>query len=108
MSDSFKEREKGFERKHQLDQDQAFRVQSKRDKTFGLWVAGQLGKSGADADTYAREVVDSNFQKPGDEVMLDKVRADLKAANLSIDNETLHAELNKAEVAAVQAVKGSN
>ncbi len=102
---AFNDREKGFERKYQLDQDQIFKVQSRRDKLFGLWVARQLGKS--DADAYAKEVVGSNFERPGDDDMLDKVRGDLKTAGKSIDDATLKAELMKAETQAVQEVKAT-
>ena len=77
MNDAFGDREKGFERKYQLDQEQQFRAQVRRDRLFGQWVAGQLGKAGGDADKYAQEVVDSNFEKPGDEDMLAKVARDL-------------------------------
>jgi len=77
MSDAFNDREKAFERKFQLDQEQEFRAQARRDKLFGLWAAGLLGKSGADAETYAKEVVDSNFEKPGDDDMIGKVSKDL-------------------------------
>jgi hypothetical protein len=105
MSEAFKDREKGFERKYQLDQEQAFKVQTRRDKLFGLWVATQLGKS--DADGYAKEVVASNFERPGDEDMLGKVRSDLKAAGKTIDDKVLNAELHKAETQAVKDVKTS-
>ncbi len=77
MSDAFSDREKGFERKFQLDQEQQFRAQVRRDKLFGQWAAGQLGKSGAEADKYAQDVVDSNFEKPGDDDMIAKVSKDL-------------------------------
>lgn len=78
MSDAFSDRQKGYEAKFQLDQEQQFRVNARRDKLFGLWVAGQLGFAGEAADAYAQEVVASNFEKPGDDDMLDKVKADLK------------------------------
>ncbi len=77
MSDAFSDREKGFERKFQLDQEQQFRAQVRRDKLFGQWAAGQLGKSGAEADKYAQDVVDSNFEKPGDDDIIAKVGKDL-------------------------------
>ena len=77
MSDVFSDRGKGFERKYQLDQEQQFRAQARRDKLFGQWAAGQLGKTGADADAYAQEVVESNFEKPGDDDMIGKVSKDL-------------------------------
>jgi len=77
MSDAFSDRQKGYEAKFQLDQEQQFRVNARRDKLFGLWAAAQLGKVGADADAYARDVVGSNFERPGDDDMISKVAKDL-------------------------------
>jgi hypothetical protein len=102
MSDSFHDRERGFEAKFQLDEEQRFRAQARRDKLFGLWVAGQLGR--ADAETYAAEVVASNFEKPGDEDMLGKVRGDIKTAGKQIAEAVLQAELGKAMTEAVRQI----
>lgn len=107
MSDAFKDREKGFERKYEMDQDQAFRVQARRDRLFGLWLAERFGLSGAEAETYAKEVIDSNFEKPGDEDMLDKVRADLKTRSVDIDDKELAAKLNACADEAYQQVVGN-
>ena len=106
MSNGFEDREKGFERKYQLDQDQQFRAQSRRDKLFGQWVAGKLGKTGAAVDAYAAEVVDANFEKPGDEDMLGKVRADLKAANVAVSDADLAKALTEAYAAAAAQIAG--
>jgi hypothetical protein len=106
MSDAFQGRERGFESKYQLDQEQQFKAQARRDKLFGLWVAGQLGR--ADADAYAADVVASNFEKPGDEDMLGKVRADLKAAGKNIADAVLQAELSKAMTEAVKQIAAAN
>ncbi|MBY0510058.1 MAG: DUF1476 domain-containing protein [Rhodospirillaceae bacterium] len=92
---AFDDREKGFERKYQLDAEQAFRAQARRDKLFGQWAAGQLGYSGDKADAYAKDVVGSNFEKPGDDDMLGKVRADFKAANLNVADDVLAAKLTE-------------
>ena len=102
MSDSFHDRERGFEAKFQLDEEQRFKAQARRDKLFGLWVAGQLGR--ADAEAYAAEVVASNFERPGDEDMLGKVRGDLKAAGKPITEAVLQAELGKAMAEAVRQI----
>ena len=95
MSDAFHDREKGFERKFQLDQEQEFRAQSRRDKLFGQWAASQLGRTGIAAETYATAVVDSNFEKPGDEDMLGKVRADFQLANVDMDGINLNTKLQE-------------
>jgi hypothetical protein len=101
MSDAFGDREKGFERKFQLDQEQQFRAQIRRDKLFGQWAAGQLGKTGADADAYAQEVVESNFEKPGDDDMIGKVSKDLGGKVLDEDLKKKLMELFGTAAAAV-------
>lgn len=101
MSDAFSDREKGFERKYQLDQEQQFRALARRDKLFGQWVAGHFGLSGAEAEKYAQEVVDSNFEKPGDEDMLAKVRADLAG---KIGDAELIRKLHELELQAMQQI----
>jgi hypothetical protein len=94
-ADAFSNREKGFEAKFQLDQEQEFRAQSRRNRLFGLWVAAKLGKEGADADAYAKEVVASDFQKPGSDDVMEKVRADLDRAGRSISNADLQEEYGR-------------
>lgn len=103
MSDAFGDREKGFERKYQLDQEQQFRAQVRRDKLFGQWAAGQLGLTGADADKYAQEVVDSNFEKPGDDDMIGKVSKDLKGKTSDAD---LKKKLTELYAHAAQQIAG--
>lgn len=91
-SDAFSDREKGFERKFQLDQEQEFRAQSRRNRLFGLWVAGKLGKQGADADAYAKTVIAADMEKPGSEDVMEKVRDDLDKAGRSIADSDLQVE----------------
>lgn len=105
MSNAFGDREKGFERKFQLDQEQQFRAQVRRDKLFGQWAAGQLGKTGAAADAYAQEVVDSNFEKPGDDDMIAKVSKDLGGKVSDADLKKKLAELFGQAAAAVSSEK---
>jgi len=100
MADAFEDRGKGFERKYQLDEELAFKVQSRRDKLFGLWLAAEFGFGGDEAETYAREVVISNLEKPGDEDMFDKVKADIQDRNIIIEEKILRLKLQElAEVA---------
>jgi hypothetical protein len=94
-ADSFSDRQKGFERKFQLDQEQEFRAQARRNRLFGLWVAGKLGKLDADADAYAKQVVAADFEKPGHDDVIDKVAADLDAAGRSAPKAELLAEYER-------------
>ena len=58
---NMKDREQGFERKFVLDEETRFKAAARRNKLLGMWAAEKLGKSGADAEAYAREVVASDM-----------------------------------------------
>ena len=70
---NFDDREKAQEAKYAHDQEISFKANARRNKLLGLWVAEQLGLSGDAADAYAREVIESDFEEPGDEDVFRKV-----------------------------------
>ena len=74
---TFDERESAFENKFAHDEEMLFRAKARRNKLFGLWAAGVLGKSAEAAATYAVEVVKADFEEPGDEDVIRKVAGDL-------------------------------
>ncbi|MER2509131.1 DUF1476 domain-containing protein [Amaricoccus sp.] len=80
MSNSFKDRETGFENKFAHDEEMQFKAFARRNKLLGLWAAGVLGKSGADADAYAMEIVFADFKEAGHEDVYRKIAGDLGAA----------------------------
>lgn len=90
---TFNDRERAFETKFAHDAEMLFKADARRNKLLGHWVATILGKSGEDAETYARSVVIADLQRPGDEDVFEKVWADLQAAGAPIDAETLRARM---------------
>jgi hypothetical protein len=76
---TFDDRKDAFEKKFAHDEELRFRATARRNKLLGLWAAQKLGKSGADADAYAKSVVMADFQEAGDDDVLRKVRTDLEA-----------------------------
>ena len=74
---TFDERENAFESKYAHDAEMQFKAEARRNKLLGLWAAELLGKSGDDADAYAKEVVASDFEEAGDEDVYRKVSGDL-------------------------------
>jgi hypothetical protein len=78
---NFDERERGFERKFAVDQETEFKATARRNKMLGEWAAKLMGLE--NVDDYARAVVKSDFEQPGDEDVLSKVLGDLKGAGLS-------------------------
>lgn len=61
----------------ELDLAETDKAKARRNKLLGLWAAELLGKTGADADAYAREVVLSDFEEAGHEDVVRKVAGDL-------------------------------
>ena len=80
------DREGAFEKKFILDAEQKFKLQARRNKLLGLWVAGLLGKSGEDAKAYSIEVIKSDMEEPGDEDVFRKVKQDLIAEGNDISD----------------------
>lgn len=88
---TFDDREKSFESKYKHDQEIQFKVHARRNKLVGLWAAQKLGLSGAEAETYAKGVVAADFEKPGDEDMVEKILKDFEAKGV----KTTAAEIRK-------------
>lgn len=74
---TFDDRENAFETKFAHDSEMQFRAEARRNKLAGLWAAGLMGRTGAEADAYAREVVSADFEEAGHEDVVRKIVADL-------------------------------
>ncbi|HRE21620.1 MAG TPA: DUF1476 domain-containing protein [Rhabdaerophilum sp.] len=77
---TFDNRKDAAEKKFAHDAELQFKAGARRNKLLGLWVAEQIGKSGAEAEAYAKSVVMSDFEEAGDEDVFRKVRGDLPAS----------------------------
>ena len=103
---TFDEREKAFEKKYEHDQDLKFKVTARKNKLLGLWAAGVLGKSGADAEAYAKDVVMADLEKPGDSDVIEKLVKDLAAAGKPTEEHTIRKQAERlAEAAKEQLMK---
>lgn len=74
---TFDDRENAFENKYAHDEEMKFKAEMRRNKLLGLWAAELMGKTGDDANTYAIEVVKSDFEEAGHEDVVRKVAGDL-------------------------------
>ena len=81
---TFDDRERGFEKKFALDQEQEFKAAARRNRALGKWAAGLMGLEGKHVDDYAQAVVKSDLELPGDEDVLRKVFEDLKGSGVSV------------------------
>jgi hypothetical protein len=104
---NFKDREKGFESKFALDEEQRFRAEVRRNKLLGAWAAGLLGKVDADADAYVQDVVAADFEEAGDEDVVRKLSGDFKAAGVPMSDDDIRAKLMEFMAQAATQVQNS-
>lgn len=108
MADSFSKREKGEERKYELDQQLLFKAESRRNKLLGLWLAEIYGLTGADADTYAKEVVIADLDEPGIEDVMRKVMADIKERSAPVTEAQVRSKMQELESVAIDQVRSES
>jgi hypothetical protein len=104
---NFDERKRGFEADFARDQDLTFRITARRNRLLGLWAAERLGiAAGEAADEYAKTVVAADFEKPGDDDVVEKVHGDLVAKGVDISASEIRAELGRAAILAREQLTG--
>ena len=74
---TFDERENAFEAKFAHDEEMIFKANARANKKLGLWAAEKLGKTGDEAEAYAKEVIVADFEEAGHEDVVRKVVGDL-------------------------------
>lgn len=89
----FDDREKGFEAKFAHDEDMAFRITARRNKLVGQWAAGRMNLTAEETDSYAKSVVQADFEEAGDEDVVRKLLGDLMAAGVETNDEEIRTAL---------------
>lgn len=102
---SFDQREKSFEAKWARDEESRFKVFARRNKLLGVWAAGQLGLQGAAIDAYAKEVVAADFEKAGDDDVLQKVAKDFAAKGVTMSEHSLRRTMTELLETAAQQIE---
>ena len=92
---TFDDREKGFETKFALDQEQEFKAVARRNKLLGLWAADKMGLNAESADQYASAVVRADFEQPGEEDVFRKVAGDFKGAGLTVSESEIRSKMDE-------------
>ncbi|HEX2120040.1 MAG TPA: DUF1476 domain-containing protein [Thermoanaerobaculia bacterium] len=102
---TFDKREEGFEKQFAHDEELKFKATSRRNKLLGLWAAEKLGRSGADADAYAKEVVMADFEEAGDDDVFRKVRKDFDAAGVATSDQDIRRVMIDLMGTAIEQIK---
>lgn len=102
---TFDKREEGFEAKFARDATLRFKAEARRNKLLGLWAAEKLGKSGADAEEYAKSVVAADFEEAGDEDVFRKIRRDFDAAGITESDHRIRRTMTELMATAIQQIE---
>jgi len=105
---TFDERKNAFEQKFAHDEELRFKATARRNKLLGLWAADKLGKSGAEAEAYAKSVVVADFEEAGDEDVVRKLKNDFAAANLGIDDSEIRKVMTELLLKAAQDIQAGH
>ncbi|MCH7929642.1 MAG: DUF1476 domain-containing protein [Proteobacteria bacterium] len=92
---AFNKRKNDAEARYKRDQELAFKAGARRNKLLGLWAAEQMGISGDDANAYAKEVVVADFDRPGDNDVLEKVLKDLTSKGIDVTGHRVRKEMDR-------------
>jgi len=90
---SFEDRERGLEGKFARDQELEMRATARRNRMLGEWAARRMGLE--NVEDYARAVVKSDIDQPGDEDVLRKVSQDLSGSGLSVPLSEIRAKMDE-------------
>ena len=104
---TFDKRKDAYESKFARDEELRFKATARRNKLLGLWAAEKLGKSGDDAEAYAREVVRSDMAEAGDHDVFRKLRADFDAAGVAQSDHQIRRTMDEFLAMAVDQVEAS-
>ncbi|RZJ18659.1 MAG: DUF1476 domain-containing protein [Brevundimonas sp.] len=92
---TFDDREKAYEAKFALDQEQEFKAVARRNKMLGLWAAEKMGLSPESAEEYAKAVVRADFEQPGEEDVFRKVAGDFKGSGLTVSEGEIRSKMDE-------------
>jgi len=104
---TFDQRKDAYENKFAHDEELRFKATARRNKLLGLWAAEKLGKTGPDADAYAKSVVMADFEEAGDDDVLRKVKGDFASASVSVDDAEIRRVMTELLIKAAEDIQSA-
>ncbi len=90
---SLSDTERAYEAKYSNDMEANFKAVMRRNKLIGLWAAEEMKITGADADVYAKEVIESDFIKAGHDDVIEKISGDFKIKGIDITDHIIRIKM---------------
>lgn len=101
-------REKGEERRFEMEQDVRFKAESRRSRLLGRWLAGKFGMTAEETQAYEKEVLHADLHRPGAEDVIDKVMHDIEARHAKITEKEVRKELERLYAVAYEQIANEN
>ena len=100
------DRERAEEAKFAHDSEMEFRSHARRNRLMGVWAAERMSLTPAEAEAYAKSVVQADFEESGDEDVIRKLLGDLISAGVDADEGEVRSAMKAKEVEARRALIG--
>ncbi|MFA5958513.1 DUF1476 domain-containing protein [Hyphomicrobium sp.] len=104
---TFDEREKGFESKFAYDEGLRFKAEARRNRAVAEWAGAKLGLVGEALDAYVKEVRKADLVEKGDDDVFRKVKADLAAKGIAVDDTEIRSFMAESFAKAVTDIQNS-
>ena len=92
----FDERQKSFEKKFQMDEELQFKIAARSNKYLGEWASSMLSKNEEETKNYIQEIIKADMEEAGTEDVFRKVKKDLHAASIAIEDSEIRDQMEKA------------
>jgi hypothetical protein len=102
---TFDDREQAFEARFAHDQDTEFKAVARRNRLLGLWGGELMGLEQVHLEDYARAVVKSEVDHPGDEDVLRKLFEDLKGSGVQVSEGDVRMKMAELMAMAREQIK---
>ena len=96
MNKIYDEREKGFEKKLQMDEELQFKITARSNKYLGEWASSMLGKNEEEKKNYIQEIIKSDLEEAGHEDVFRKIKQDFQTASISVEETEIRNQMEKA------------
>ena len=105
MNNKFSDREKGFEKKFQMDEELQFKIAARSNKYLGEWASSKLGKNEEEKKNYIQDIIRADMEEAGSEDVFRKIKKDFQTASISIEDSEIRDQMAKALLRAKEDFK---
>ena len=91
----FNDREKGFEKKFEIDQELQFKIQARSNKYLSDFVCLKLGKKPEEKEIYIKEIIKADMEEAGQEDVFRKIKKDFQSASIAIEESEIRDQMEK-------------